>query len=236
MLNSTIFDYTFSYSKYSCIKEFYLIHVFLSYMSFIFGILAILTRILFKNYHSIFGRSYMLSILWNTASSLLIHNNGLPLVVLFSFLWVLGCMTIGYILIVIYKHKTFHNFLHMIDIFIQNKDRILIYNHIEKIYENKRKYLVEKRNLFVIKGFHGTLMFVSWFNISGRIFFSEVNKDFKCYTYPIYKENGNIVPMNDPNYNNLIWANNEIIWGINLYVIPFFIGMLMISCLHFFNL
>jgi len=52
-----------------------------------------------------FGRVYILAMLWSTATSLLVHNTGLPAGVLISFVWVMGGLTIGWILINIHQVK-----------------------------------------------------------------------------------------------------------------------------------
>jgi len=43
--------------------------------------------------------------LWSTATSLLIHTDGLPLAVLISFAAVMGGLSIGWISIIIYKQN-----------------------------------------------------------------------------------------------------------------------------------
>jgi len=70
----------------------YFVHVVFCYLIFISGILAMVTRLVpaFKWTHAWFGRAYIISMLWATASSLVIHNTGLPASTLISFIWALG--------------------------------------------------------------------------------------------------------------------------------------------------
>ena len=56
-----------------------------------------------KPAHQWFGRVYILSMLYATASSLLIHNTGLPLAVLYSFAICIGGLTVAWILILLHK-------------------------------------------------------------------------------------------------------------------------------------
>eukprot|EP00878_Enallax_costatus_P046066 GHUV01055659.1.p1 GENE.GHUV01055659.1~~GHUV01055659.1.p1 ORF type:complete len:156 (+),score=42.13 GHUV01055659.1:45-470(+) len=41
-----------------------------------------------------------------------------------------------------------------------------------------------KQRFYSIKAAHGMIMFVSWMNITGRIFASDQSGDFMCHTYP----------------------------------------------------
>ena len=56
-----------------------------------------------------------------------------------------------------------------------------------KIQENILKDRNLPQRIFSLKAFHGIFMFMSWINITGRIFASNQSGDFECYTYPIYK-------------------------------------------------
>ena len=78
-------------------------------------------------------------------------------------------------------------------------------------------------------------MFMSWINITGRIFASDQSGDFQCYTYPIYKVGNetslnqsiiefNIVPEIDPNYDRLPWAHIE-----NWWAVIFSVGILAVA-------
>ena len=99
--------YTYDYSKYSCSVTFYFIHMVTAYLVFLTGIACFITRLHYKMtfLHHWFGKLYILNMLYATASSLLIHNTGLPFAILISFAYVLGALTIGWILITIHKCK-----------------------------------------------------------------------------------------------------------------------------------
>ena len=105
--STTLFDYsyTYHYSKYSCSTDFYFIHVVFCYIVFLSGLGAFITRLhsKMKPAHQWFGRVYILSMLYATASSLLIHNTGLPLAVLYSFAICIGGLTVAWILILLHK-------------------------------------------------------------------------------------------------------------------------------------
>lgn len=187
-------DYTYSYSKYSCVTGMYLPHIILSYMIMISGLFCFITRFYFTKLHAWFGRLYILSMLWNVATSLLIHNTGLPLGVLVSFIWVLGGLTVGWILIILYK-------------------------------ENFR--------VRFFKTLHGVFMFMSWINIAGRIFASNITQTFHCETYPYSKITGQPIPEIDPNESRLPWYHNELRWGIMLSVGPVVFGLIVSAFYQF---
>ena len=220
------FEYTYDFSKYSCSVSFYYIHLITAYLVFLSGIACFITRIHSKLYflHHWFGKLYILSMLYATASSLLIHNTGLPFAILISFGYVLVALTIGWILITIHKIQLNKKVLKSINLKIENNNSI---NQI--INYNKNKIINKKtpcQKIFSLKTFHAIFMFLSWFNIAGRVFASDYGQNFKCNTYPFYKpgylNNTDFipVPLNDPNYNSLPWANSELQWGIYLSVFP----------------
>ena len=241
--STTLFDYsyTYHYSKYSCSTDFYFIHVVFCYIIFLSGLGAFITRLhsKMKPAHQWFGRVYILSMLYATATSLLIHNTGLPLAVLYSFAICIGGLTLAWILILL--HKSWLNDLALKNLYEKFKKLILSVNSkplIEHINEEKTQIL-GKRNacqrLFSYKAFHGALMFMSWINITGRIFASDQSGDFQCYTYPIYKVGNetslnqsiiefDIVPEIDPNYDRLPWAHIE-----NWWAVIFSVGILAVA-------
>ena len=102
-------DYTWSWSKISCLRSMYFAHVFWCYIVFLAGIGCMLTRLWQGppawRLHSWFGYWYIISMLWATATSMLIHNTGLPPAVLVSFIWCLGGLTIGWFLIRLHMAK-----------------------------------------------------------------------------------------------------------------------------------
>ena len=241
--STTLFDYsyTYHYSKYSCSTDFYFVHVVFCYIIFLSGLGAFITRLhsKMKPAHQWFGRVYILSMLYATATSLLIHNTGLPLAVLYSFAICIGGLTLAWILILL--HKSWLNDLALKNLYEKFKKLILSVNSkplIEHINEEKTQIL-GKRNacqrLFSYKAFHGARMFMSWINITGRIFASDQSGDFQCYTYPIYKVGNetslnqsiiefDIVPEIDPNYDRLPWAHIE-----NWWAVIFSVGILAVA-------
>ena len=196
-MNSTsLYDlsYTYHYSKYSCSRAFYFIHIVFCYLIFLFGVFAFVTRLhpKIKFLHRWCGIIYIISMLFCTASSLLIHNTGLPLAVLISFAYVLVFMTIAWFLIKAHQLKYYNLAVEAVGEEIKegkyatNKDFNLkdqINTKTTEILGNRT--LVQK--MFSLKSFHGILMFTSWLNIAGRIFASNQSGDFTCYTYPVFK-------------------------------------------------
>ena len=230
-LNASLYslDFTYQNSKYSCIVEFYFIHLVCCYLVFLSGLAAMITRIHEKLYlfHKWIGKLYLLFMIYANASSLLIHNSGLPPAVLISFIYVIGGLTIGWILIQIHQYKNEG----------YTRSSMILY----------QQDLSCRKRVFSLKGFHGMFMFLSWFNIAGRIFASDQSGDFTCYTYPVYKpihttkgftknmnvslvEPYDILPAFDPDYNRLPWAGIEVTWSLALGFGPFIVAFL-IGCL-----
>ena len=142
--NSTIeLDYTFQDSKLSCWKPFYTAHMIFAYLIFLSGIACMLTRLWTRLhwYHSWLGKLYIMSMLWGTATSLLIHNTGLPIGVLYSFLWVLLGLCFGWLAISIHQKIRFKR---------KRVENPTITQHIMS-------------RIFTLKALHGTLFFVSWY-------------------------------------------------------------------------
>ena len=241
-------DYTYHYSKWSCIKEFYFIHVVFCYIVFISGLLGFITRlhVKMKFLHHWFGKLYILSMLFATASSLVIHNTGLPEAVLISFIYVMVGITIGWIFITIHKQKLQKKAIKLLEKEIRNEILDLnfdIQNEIikKKILINKKKTCVQR--FFSYKAWHGIFMFLSWFNIAGRIFASDQSGDFTCYTYPVYKPINasygptshmnlqnkplHLVPYTDPRYSRLPWANRELFWALVVSLGPIVFGIII---------
>ena len=93
------------------------------------------------------------------------------------------------------------------------------------------------KRMFSLKGLHGTIMFVSWYNIAGRIFASNQSGDFTCFTYPAYKQvdtkHGNFInqpitwiPIHSDRYALLPWANSEASFGALNFIGPCVFGIL----------
>ena len=70
-------------------------------------------------------------------------------------------------------------------------------------------------------------MFLSWINIAGRVPFSNIMQDFKCYTYPFNKITGELIPVLDPRYDRLPWANSEGRWALMLGAGPVIFGFIV---------
>jgi uncharacterized membrane protein len=238
----TSIDYTFHFDKYSCVRQMWYFHIATAYIVAISGFLCFMTRLYYTNYHKLFGRIYILGMLWCTATSMLIHNTGLPLGVLISFVWVLGGLTIGWILISIHQStlesKAFANL----------SKRTINIKNLEIELKQEKNAIVSSKSTFQkvisFKGFHGMIMFTSWINITGRIFASNQSGDFTCYTYPVYKpidshafkgagKNITFVESRNPLYNKLPWANREATWGILLLFGPL-LGAFIVGLVYSF--
>ena len=241
--STTLFDYsyTYHYSKYSCSTAFYFVHVIFCYIIFLSGLGAFITRLhpKIKPAHQWFGRVYILSMLYATATSLLIHNTGLPLAVLYSFVICIGGLTIAWILILLHKSWLYNLALKNVYNAFLKEGFIIDISLNDHINTAKMKFLNKRtlaQRIFSYKAFHGMFMFMSWINITGRIFASDQSGDFQCYTYPIYKVGNDtmgmnqsiiefdIVPENDPNYDRLPWAHIESWWAV-----IFSVGVLVLA-------
>ena len=94
----TTLDYTYAWSRYSCVGWVYPLHIIFAYLVLVTGFLALLSRVIPKltPYHTMFGRWFILFMLWCMASSLLIYTAGLPFPIIISFVYLLVSMTIGW--------------------------------------------------------------------------------------------------------------------------------------------
>lgn len=133
------YDYTSVNDKISCVRVMYKIHLTFCWLTFLSGLFAIGFRIYSYLYqfkfwnqaHKWAGRSYLLNMMWTIATSGLIRNEGLPLGTLVSFLWVLGGLTFGYILIKINSHTRWVRITHgalMVTSWVGIAGRIFNYN------------------------------------------------------------------------------------------------------------
>ena len=255
---TTNLAYTYVFDKYSCVREFYFIHIFFNYLIAFSGLFCFISRLWprFSFLHIYLGKSYILFMLLSTASSMLIHNTGLPLGVLISFVWVIGGLTIGQVLI--WRHQYL---IHQQATENVTKELIKLrttsgippnFNLANRI--NKEKGLISmrkdlKQRMISYKAFHGAVMFMSWINIVGRIFASNQSGDFVCYTTPVYKNAANYhfpdpsstnsttyVPTFDPKYERLPWANKEQTWGVMLSLGPLIGARLVGTVFAYFNL
>jgi len=190
--------YTYSFGKFSCIHEFYAIHIAICYVVYWTGILCIATRVVprTKWLHLFFGRVYVSAMVLATASSLLIHNTGLPAGVLVSFIWVLGGLILGWFIIKVHQNQMLAGALEIVDSWVTEgklKGRPLAVA-VEKAKEQIAMRKTWQQRVISYKAAHGILMVLSWWNIAGRIAFTPINDEFTCYTYPVYK------PVNAPYY------------------------------------
>lgn len=197
--NSINYHYTVANDKFSCVDSVFPFHIVCCWFTFFMGAFAICVRLFeflnavmnfmpglgpLNSIHMWFGRAYILGMIWTIASSSLIRNEGLPLGVIVSFLWVLGGLTFGYIMIKL--------------------DNSTVWS----------------------RSAHAAFMITSWISIAGRIgnHNTKLIQHFTCYTIPVYKTNFSAIPLNDPHYDSLPWANKEIwTWGLLLGPIPFII-------------
>lgn len=257
-LPSSLFDLTETthFSKITCSKTFYFVHLVFCYLMFLSGTICFITRLIpiMKPFHKYFGNIYIQSMLYSTASSILIHNTGLPIPVLYSFAFTIVGMTIAWVLIKIHQHlihqKATKSIVNEITIGLTNKSIQTDYNkdnniNLDEIINNRKEIIGNELNplqrIFSFKTFHGIFMFISWINITGRIFASDQSGNFQCYTYAIYKpnylnssinndlisiDNLTLVPQFDPNYDRLPWANFETGWALTLSIGPFIFALL----------
>lgn len=232
-------DYTYSYSKYSCIRGFYFAHVTFCYLTFLSGLVCLVTRALpptYKKFHAWSGRLYILCMLWATATSLLIHNTGLGLSTLISFAAVLICLSVGWFAILFYRIGLQN------EAFSQIKpESIEEHGGLQAAVSSKITEILEKKTAFQrlvsLKSMHGVLFFVSWFNIMGRIFASNQSGDFTCHTYPVYKpintkdhsglgKRLSVVVQDDPYVDRLPWmkVGGDAVW---CFIVIFCTGLFM---------
>mmetsp|Transcript_34690 Transcript_34690/g.101958 ORF Transcript_34690/g.101958 Transcript_34690/m.101958 type:complete len:348 (-) Transcript_34690:110-1153(-) len=230
-------DYTYSNDKYSCIRGFYFAHLVFNYLVFLSGIVCLATRVApprYKWLHSWFGRVYVLSMLWSTVTSLLMNNTGLPLSTIISFGAVMGGLTVGWIVIVVYRSGMDRKAQQLVQERLVEKTKLgtppigdttdggqedldltKMLNDAKMDIVNSKTFV---QRFFSLKALHGILFFTSWMQITGRIFASNQSGDFTCHTYPVYKpidapqvpegaeDELTIVPTTDPDYDRLPWA------------------------------
>jgi hypothetical protein len=233
--NSTLFDprVTYSFDKYSCMVEFYFIHIVFNYLIFLSGIACLVTRVWtrFISWHKWSGRIYILSMLWSTCSSLLINNTGLPLATLISFGAVMGGLTVGWIAILMYKIGVEQKVLGETQKRLTSKSKDEAEINLQQLMDESKTHVLRsmtwKERFISLKTVHGTMFFISWFQITGRIFASDQSGNFDCYTYPVYKpipttegdftDTVTFVPTHDPNWDELPWSKNgPVAWCMSL--------------------
>lgn len=257
--NATLdLSYTYAMDKISCIKEMWTVHFILSWGIGIVGLLCIITRAhpKLKFMHVYLGRAYILLMLWNTAVSLLVHNVGLPWSVVWSFIWCLGGLTIGWIIIGIHQNIMTDKAMKNAQNQIQESPRIdnVLHekNSLKDVINKEKQTIADGKSwgqrIFSWKALHGCLMVASWYQIAGRLpSGSSKIGDFECYTYPAYKpvegstkfnwKSGSpiqFLPMYDPTYYRLPWANNEVFFAVLGLFTPIILSLLIGAIVAFF--
>jgi hypothetical protein len=244
-------DFTWSLDKLSCWRQMYFAHVVACYVVFLAGVGCMVTRLWpgppHLQLHRWFGFVYIVSMLWAMGTSLIIHNTGLPPAVLVSFVWVLGGLTIGWMVIRLHDDKMNAAAFELAkDDIASGASKGMTLN--EVLAQHKRIVATKKsfaQSFFSYRMVHASLMFTSWLNIAGRIFASDQSGDFTCYTVPAYKPistshgdftaNAQLVAVSpyDPDFNRLPWAKTGLVsWGVILSVFPFlFAAGVYASCL-----
>lgn len=198
-------DLTYQMDKVSCVRGFYAAHVTLANLVVLAGLGCLITRVWMRRLHSLFGRLYIIFMLWCMGTSLLIHNTGLPVAVLISFVWVQGGITVGWLCIWLFQ-RVFHGSP-------------------------------------LLMAIHGSMMFMSWTNMLGRLFSADMRADqFACYTAHVYKPLNSskhmgagkpwaFVPERDPDFGRLPWAAVGLpAWGVLLSIVPLAVAGSVFAC------
>jgi len=188
-------SYTYVNSKIMCIREMFYFHVVCAYLISITGIGAMVTRLWAggRPYHHIFGRLYLIVMFLAMGSALVITNHGMPVPILFSFLWLLAGLTVGILTIGFHRMK-FEKQVHdaagakLIEMAAKSPMSKL---DLDMLIKQTRGQVAGKKSfterLFSYKTAHGISMGVSLWQMVGRIFFSDQVQNFECITYPAYK-------------------------------------------------
>lgn len=246
--SSQTLDFTYTRSGYSCIKQLYPLHISSAYIVVFSGLACILTRLIpsITWTHYWFGRLYLISMFYAMASSLMIHNTGLPTGVIVSFAILLIGLSIGWPLINIHQYFLNKEAMRKVESEFNSAEMAVALKLEAKINEAKSK-IIEQRSIyqriFSFKTLHGSLMIVSWLNLAGRAFSTPPTKDFECYTMPVFKNvtsrhytptnssSLELVPIMDPKYLRLPWANSETSFGLKFSLLPF-LGCFLIAALY----
>lgn len=241
---------TWHLSKLTCLREAYFVHVILCWLVFLAGIGAMVSRVIpqIKWTHAWFGRAYIIFMLWNTASSLLIHNTGLPYNTLILFSVLMIEIATAWPIIKLHQSKIDQKALIQAGAQLA-KAPLPEGKTLEGVIKQAKMEIVNKKTcfqrFFSYKALHGILMVMSWGSIAGRIFASNQSGDFQCHTYPVYKPINamagptkgmdlagqplELVPRIDPRYDRLPWAAiGEVTWSIML-VFAWFLGCAIVG-------
>jgi hypothetical protein len=161
----------------------------------------------------------------------LINNTGLPLATLISFGAVMGGLTVGWIAILMYKIGVEQKVLGETQKRLTSKSKDEAQINLQQLMDESKTHVLRgmtwKERFISLKTVHGTMFFISWFQITGRIFASDQSGNFDCYTYPVYKpipttegdftDTVTFVPTHDPNWDELPWSKNgPVAWCMSL--------------------
>jgi hypothetical protein len=240
-------DYTYSLDKLSCVRQFYFIHLTFAYLVVLSGLACFAARVYppLHSWHAFFGRSYIVCMLWCMATSLLVHNTGLPVAVLVCFLFVLLGLTLGWTCIKLHQQRMERAVMERVQTKIKSGESISLSDQMHTARIEISETRTTAQRILSYKAAHGALMFTSWFNVAGRLFGSNQSGDFTCHTYPVYKQldsprfkGANVsltyVPIEDPAYSQMPWAFSLVGWSLCLGLLPlvvaFGFGWLYASC------
>jgi hypothetical protein len=183
--------------------------------------------------------------IWVVASSLLIHNTGLPVANILQFAMVLIGLSVGWI--VIKFHEAVMAKKAADGVKLKYKNGFADGDDLNDLL-NKEKGIVAANKTFrermlSWKTLHGVAMTISWANLAPRLFASNQSGDFSCHTYPVekpintarYTHNGNLtfVPENSPSYERVPWANREALWVSLFFVVPLVFSLVIGSSFAF---
>lgn len=238
---------TMQWDKLSCMRGAYFAHVVFCYLTFLAGVAAMASRCIppIKALHPIFGRAYIVNMLWATATSLIIHNSGLPPSTLISFVWVLGGLCVAWFAIKFHEAAMDKAALARVQALLATPGGVPDgFDLAAELAAAKAAIAASKsarQRLFSIKAFHGAVMFVSWINIAGRIFASNQTGDFTCHTATVFKPiaikgYGNftgqpltLMPSHDPDFARLPWARTGLVgWSLAMLFGPL-LGALLVG-------
>lgn len=138
--------------------------------------------------HAWLGRIYILSVLWCMAFSLIIHNTGLPIATLVSFLWVLLSVSFGWFIAIWHTNSMTRRATAAVAARLAKGEAVPDGpDGLARLIAAERAALAQNktfaRRFFSLKAAHGVMMFVGWINVVGRVFATPGLAEFTCYTY-----------------------------------------------------
>lgn len=199
---------TYVNDKYACIKHMFTFHLICTWVTFLSGLFSIMTRLSFLAkfgaFHMWFGRAYIIGLLWTSATSSLIRNEGLPFGTLISFAWVLGCLTFGWIAISIFRECS-----------IVNVNSVFNLPHLHGAFMFTSWFSIAGRifNYSIHKDF--------------TCYTYPALKSFKTNHSEV-----SFMDSMDPSYDKYPWSNKEVWgWGIPLLCGPIFSFFVVVYCI-----